>query len=212
MACVVKREMWQDVASLLSQPMKCIKTSNSLAPFFAAEQCLNGRSHMGVGIAIEVTTNFWIGEDAFQNDTMPSGVRETIKLWTQAGTSSEHSVGVIYGRWGGAIGGDDKRILSLWRRTGYSALVLCVRGSQSTELWVQCVNPYPLPSLITSPRPAPRQSGFLSSIGNKWVRREHATPWTTKIRPIYSLALQSQGEAYRLMSVLLSDIIITPRS
>ena len=35
MACVLKRlrEMWQDVASLLSQPMKCIKTPNSLAPF-----------------------------------------------------------------------------------------------------------------------------------------------------------------------------------
>lgn len=52
---------------------------------------------MGVGMAIEVTTNFWIEEDAFQNDTMPSGVRETIKLWTQPGTSSEPSVGVIYG-------------------------------------------------------------------------------------------------------------------
>lgn len=151
MACVLKRlrEMWQDVASLFSEPMKCIKTPNSLAPFFRAEQCLNGRSHMGVGIAIEVTTNFWIEEDAFQNDTMPSGARETIKLWTQPGTSSEPSVGVIYGR--GAFGGDDKRILSLWRRAGYSTLALCVRGSQSTELWVQCVNPYPLPSLITSP-------------------------------------------------------------
>lgn len=27
---------------------------------------------------------------------MPLGVRETIKLWTQAGTSSEPTVGVIY--------------------------------------------------------------------------------------------------------------------
>lgn len=53
---------------------------------------------MGVGLAIEVTTNFWIEEDAFQEDTMVPGVRETIKLWTQAGTSSEPSVGVIYGR------------------------------------------------------------------------------------------------------------------
>lgn len=147
------REMWQDVASLLSQPMKCIKTPNSLAPpplsFFAAEQCLNGGSHMGVGLAIEVTTNFWIEEDAFQEDTMPLGVRETIKLWTQAGTSSEPSVGVIYGR--GGFGGDDKRILSLWRRAGHSAPALCARRSQSTELWDRCVNPYPLPSLITSP-------------------------------------------------------------
>lgn len=32
---------------------------------------------------------------------MPSGVRETIKLWTLPGTSGEPSVGVIYGRGGG---------------------------------------------------------------------------------------------------------------
>lgn len=29
-----------------------------LSFFSAAEQCLNGGSHMGVGLAIEVTTNF----------------------------------------------------------------------------------------------------------------------------------------------------------
>lgn len=55
-----------------------LKPPNSLAPplsFLAAEQRLNGGSHMGVGIAIEVTTNFWIEEDAFQEDTMPPGVK-----------------------------------------------------------------------------------------------------------------------------------------
>lgn len=146
------------------KPKLSTQLQNPLPFSSRTEQCLNGRSHMGVGMAIEVTTNFWIEEDAFQNDTMPSGVRETIKLWTQPGTSSEPSVGVIYGMgwdgmgvgvcvcvWRGAFGGDDKRIPSLWRHTGYSTLALCARGSQSTELWVQCVNPYPLPSLITSP-------------------------------------------------------------
>lgn len=66
-----------------------------------------------------------MGEDAFQDDTMPSGVRETIKLWTQPGTSSESTVGVIYRRGGSGgecIGGDDKRILSL--SGGERAIVL----------------------------------------------------------------------------------------
>lgn len=174
---------------------------------------------MGVGIAIEVTTNFWIGEDAFQADTMPPGVRETIKLWTQAGTSGEPSVGVIYGRRrrrsgrGGALfAGDDKRILSLWRRAGHSALALCARGSQSTELWVQCVNPYPLPSLITSPGQLHASQDFCLQLEtNEWGESMRA-PRTTKIRPVHSAALHSQGEAYRLMPVLLLDIIITPRS
>lgn len=148
--------MWR---AFFSEPLQCIKAPpNSTAPllFLKTEQCFNGLSHMGVGRAIEVTTNFWIEEDAFQNDTMPSGVRETIKLWTQPGTDQRALCGcnIWEGRWRGGgetFGGDDKRILSLWRRAGYSALALCARGSQSTELWVQCVNPYPPASLITSP-------------------------------------------------------------
>ena len=132
-----------------------------LFPFLRAQRCLNGRPHMGVSIAIELTTNSWMEETAFHKDTIPLGVRETIKLWTQREATSKLFVGRISWdgdeeRGGGGRGKQSKettkgfsRLLSLSR--AYSALALCARGAQSTELWDQCVNPYPLPSLITSP-------------------------------------------------------------
>lgn len=50
---------------------------------------------------------------------MPSGVRETIKLWTQPGTSSEPSVGVIYG-----MG---------WDGMGWGWVCVCVCGGELLE-------------------------------------------------------------------------------
>lgn len=217
--------MWQDVASLFSEPTKCIKTSNSLtSPFFSGpQQWFNGSLPYGRWLAIEVTTNFWIGEDAFQTDTMPSGVRKTIKLWPEPGTSRERVLGGC-DIWEGGWGQWMTKGSSLCGGTqGYSALALCARGSQSTELWVQCVNPYPLPSLITSPSQLHATQDFCLQLEtNEWGESMQGSK-QLKIRPMYSLLLPVCGGgrkdpfscgpgALSRRPVDLLDIIITPRS
>lgn len=87
-------------------------------PLLGALRCLNGRPHMGFRIAIEVTTNTWIEGGAFHNETMPFGVRETIKLcahserWLQRTLRGQN---ITREKWSSSIGRGDKRILSvLW--------------------------------------------------------------------------------------------------
>lgn len=62
---------------------------------------------------------------------MPLGVRETIKLWTQAGTSSEPSVGVIYK--GGKGGEEMTKGSSLCGGAQAIVLRLCAHDDPSQQ-------------------------------------------------------------------------------